>query len=341
MEKTLEQFFYEQYKQAAGHKRTLEQYESHRYQLKQKLEALLGEFPDWDKPASEPVKETVREFEDYRQERYHVQLGNQLEVPFYVLTPLNGKAAHPSVLALHGHGYGPKQIIGLTKKGTRNLRSNAQSDYALQLVKRGCKVFAPALLGIGERIFQADAEAGRDKSCEQLAKLFLMEGRTLLGARVWETGRLIDVFSSFEDVLPLGFGIFGFSGGAAVAGFTAILDERAKAVVLAGYPSQFRDSILEIPHCLDNYLPGILQLSELPGLLGLISPRPLFIETGEKDPLFPSESAKTAIKQMEKIYLQSGSPEALQHHFHSGGHEVDGSLSYDWLARQFWKRENS
>ncbi|QTM99166.1 dienelactone hydrolase [Sediminibacillus dalangtanensis] len=334
MGKTLEQFFIDEYNRVPVLKRTFEQYESQREKMKLELKHLLGDFSDWDKIPSVPVIESVEEFEDYRQERFKVRLGNQLDVPIYVLTPLQAKTTFPTVLALHGHGYGPKQIIGLTRQGIRNLSATTQTNYALQMVKRGCKVFAPALLGKGERIFQADAEAGKDKSCERLAQLFLMQGKTLLGARVWEARKLLDVMTSFDDVLPRNIGVFGFSGGAAVAGFTAILDERLRAAVLAGYPSLFRDSILDKPHCLDNYLPGVLNLSELPGLLGLVSPRPIFIETGEKDPLFPLDSASVAISQLEKIYLQSGRPEAFGFHIHNGGHEVDGGLSYDWLLRQ-------
>ncbi|SDL82491.1 dienelactone hydrolase family protein [Sediminibacillus halophilus] len=334
MGKTLEQFFIEQYNRSPVLNWTLEQYESQRNRMKQELKKLLGDFSDWDKITSEPVLETVEEYEDYRQERMSVRLGNQLDVPIYVLTPFKPKATLPAVLALHGHGYGPKQIIGLTKQGRRDLSTATQTNFALQMVKRGCKVFAPALLGIGERIFQTDAEAGEDKSCERLAQLFLMQGKTLLGARVWETRKLLDVISSFEDVPPDNIGAFGFSGGAAVAGFTAILDERLKATVLAGYPSLFRDSILKKPHCLDNYLPGVLRLSELPGLLGLVSPRPIFIETGEKDVLFPLYSASVAISQLERIYQQNGRPEAFDFHIHHGGHEVDGSKSYNWLLQQ-------
>ncbi|WP_037329053.1 dienelactone hydrolase family protein [Sediminibacillus terrae] len=334
MGKTLERFFNDEYTRNTVEKPALEQYQSKCFELKQKLKELLGDFSEWDKATSSPVIEDVEQFDSYRRERMHVRLGNQLEVPFYVLTPRQEKAAYPVVLALHGHGYGPKQIIGLTKQGKTESISANQADYALQLVEQGCKVFVPALLGIGERIFQIDAEEGKDKSCERLARLFLMQGKTLLGARVWETGKLLDVISSFDDVLPCNIGVFGFSGGAAVAGFTAILDERLKATVLAGYPGLFRDSILQQPHCLDNYLPGILKLSELPGLLGLISPRPFFIESGEKDLLFPVESARLAISQLEMIYQQNGKPGAFDFHIHDGGHEVDGSESYAWLIQQ-------
>ena len=82
-------------------------------------------------------------------------------------------------------------------------------------------------------------------------------------------------------------GCMGISGGGLVAAFTSILDERIKATVISGYTSTFKGSIMDRRHCLDNYIPGILEYTEMPDLIGLIAPRALFIEAGTADHLFP------------------------------------------------------
>ena len=44
---------------------------------------------------------------------------------------------------------------------------------------------------------------------------------------------------------------------------------------------------MSIAHCIDNYVPGILNWAEMYDVAGLIAPRPLFSEAGEQDTIFP------------------------------------------------------
>ena len=56
--------------------------------------------------------------------------------------------------------------------------------------------------------------------------------------------------------------------------------------VLAGYPNTFKDSIMAMRLCMQLH-PGILNHAESPEWLGLICPRPLFLESGTHDRIFP------------------------------------------------------
>ena len=64
----------------------------------------------------------------------------------------------------------------------------------------------------------------------------------------------------------------------------------------------FRDSIGSISHCMDNYVPGILNWAEMYDIAGLAAPRPLFIESGQKDDIFPIESSVDSYKKVSAIY---------------------------------------
>ena len=78
-------------------------------------------------------------------------------------------------------------------------------DFALALVKRGFIVAAPAMLGFGERREAADIELGDDVwSCRSLATWALMLGTTLIGRRVADLVRLVDLLESRDDVEPPG-----------------------------------------------------------------------------------------------------------------------------------------
>jgi len=72
--------------------------------------------------------------------------------------------------------------------------------------------------------------------------------------------------------------------------------------VISGYTSYYKDSIMDRRHCLDNYLPGILNFAELPAIISAIAPKPLLIQTAEKDHLFSVDSARKAYKEIEKVY---------------------------------------
>ena len=101
-----------------------------------------------------------------------------------------------------------------------------------------------------------------------------------------------------------------------------ILDERMKATVISGYTNTFKGSIMDRRHCLDNYIPGILEYTEMPDLIGLIAPRALFIEAGNVDHLFPLDQVSFAIEKLTKIYQVFDAEQSLASHLFEGGHEI-------------------
>ena len=71
--------------------------------------------------------------------------------------------------------------------------------------------------------------------------------------------------------------------------------------MISGYLNTFRDSIMSLSHCIDNYVPGILNWAEMYDVAGLIAPRPLFVESGIKDDIFPIEASKQASRASEGV----------------------------------------
>ncbi|MDQ0061209.1 hypothetical protein [Paenibacillus harenae] len=139
---------------------------------------------------------------------------------------------------------------------------------------------------------------------------------------------------SRSDVDADRIGTMGFSGGALLAWVCAALDERLRSVLLTGFPGTFKGTIMEVFHCVDNYTPGLLAEAELPEWIGLIAPRPLFVESGSGDPIFPVASAQEAIRRLEKTYRDGEAESSFASDVFPGVHEVSGRIAYDWLARQ-------
>lgn len=301
--------------------------------LKRKFQELLGDFQA-DKEALNPVILEEIDMGSYQRLRVEITTISTLKMPVYLLIPKTAsKEKLPAVIAIHGHGYGSKEIVGLKPDGSNNLEAGYHENFAVALVKQGMVVVAPELVGFGDRKLEADrdAKSPTDNSCFRIASQLLLVGKTLAGLRVEECRRLIDFTQSLKQVDETKIGCMGISGGGLVAAFTTILDERIKAVVISGYTNTFKGSIMDRRHCLDNYIPRILEYAEMPELIGLIAPRSLFIEAGIHDHLFPYEHVSAALEKLQEIYKVHDAEKQLANDFFEGGHEISGEKSYDWL----------
>jgi dienelactone hydrolase len=299
--------------------------------LKQMLQTSLGNF-EMNESHSPVLLEHVV-CDGYIRERVELSAVPDLSFAAYILIPEKADKKLPAVLAIHGHGYGSREIVGLLPDGTPDIKPpGIHQHFAIELVKRGMVVIAPDVVGFGERqLLKQYPES--PSSCYTLSTHLMMLGKTLTGLRVAEIRKALDYLYSREEVDQEQIGTMGFSGGALLAHITAALDERIKAAVLTGYPNTFKDSIMAVSHCLDNYIPGILLHTELPELIGLISPRPLFLESASNDPIFPVEGFKKAVEEVRSIYQRDAADNQLAVDLFPGVHEISGRQSYDWLKR--------
>lgn len=87
-------------------------------------------------------------------------------------------------------------------------------------------------------------------------------------------------------------------------------------------------------HCPCNYLPGLLQDAAIHDLAALIAPRPLLIEAGRDDPLFPLRGVLEAYGHLERAYGLLGAAGRLARDIFPGGHQIGGGLAYDFLRRE-------
>ncbi|WP_416151637.1 alpha/beta hydrolase family protein [Salipaludibacillus sp. HK11] len=330
----LDNFYEEIYENTVSKQKIFSSTERYRFHLKQSLTEALGKFPE--RPNDFKLEKLeIREFEQYTREKISISSILGLSIPIYILTPKNMMEKHSSVLALHGHGYGSKEIVGMKEDGSEDEEPpGIHKHFAIELVKRGVKVFAPEVVGFGDRMLSRDIENKLPSSCYALATQLLMCGQTLPGLRVNETLRVLDLVMSLEDVDENRVGIMGFSGGGLIAAYSSALDERIKATVLTGFTNTFKGSILAIRHCLDNYLPGILESAELPDIIGLIAPRPLFVEAAIDDPIFPIQSTRQAIKCLEETYRKQHATNNITTDVFRGNHMINGRYSYDWLVEE-------
>ncbi|MFF2091262.1 dienelactone hydrolase family protein [Paenibacillus sp. NPDC058174] len=281
---------------------------------------------------------------DYVRERIELETRDGLIMPVYVLLPKSATADRPvpAVLALHGHGYGNRDLVGLTPDGKDVPEGvGIHKHFGLSLVKRGLAVIVPELLGFGEQRLTEDSELDespedmKNSSCYKLSSYLIHLGETLAGVRTLEALIAADYALARPEIQGDGIGVMGLSGGAFVAYLAGALDERLKAVVLSGYTNTYEDSyFFTKQHCLCDYIPGIVELGDMPDLIGLIAPRSLYLEVGRTDHLFPVEGASKAADTLRQHYERLGAADRFKLDIFEGGHEISGLRSFDWLHKE-------
>ena len=115
----------------------------------------------------------------------------------------------------------------------------------------------------------------------------------------------------------------------------AALDERVQAAATSGYFYGMKESLLELPqNCSCNYVPGLWGAVDMGDIGALICPRPLWIESGEKDPLNGKHGMKNVYSQVQitrRAYKLSDQEDRLKHVVHSGAHEWRGQGLIDFF----------
>jgi dienelactone hydrolase len=277
---------------------------------------------------------------DHVREKILLHVAPDVQMPVYLLLPKQAVRPLPVMLAFHGHGYGVKDIVGLWEDGReRRTPDGYHADFALALCRRGFAVAAPEISCFGER--QTDFShlnttigMGVPSTCTHAAMLAFHLGGSVVGMRVQEGRRLVDYLATRRELDTRRLGAMGISGGGMHTFFSAALDPRIRACVVSGYYSTFRDSVLAMQHCACNFVPGLQAFGEMHDLVGLIAPRPMLVEAGTYDPIFPVAAVRRGVTRARAVYRVFGCPENVQVDIFEGRHRIHGARAYDFLAAQ-------
>jgi dienelactone hydrolase len=274
---------------------------------------------------------------DYVREKVLLRTSPDSLMPVYLLRPKAGEKPYPVVLAFHGHGYGVKDIVGLWEDGQeRDVPDGYQKDFAVALCRRGFLVAAPEISCFGERqtdFSYLNATIGQvaPATCTHTAMLAFHLGGSVVGLRAHDGRRLIDYLESRADVDTRRLGAMGISGGGLYTFFSTCLDERIRACVVSGYYCTFRDSVLAMSHCACNFVPGLHRFGEMYDLVGLIAPRPMLIEAGSRDPIFPISAVQRSVARAREVYQVFGAWDQVETDYFEGRHQISGRRAYDFL----------
>jgi pimeloyl-ACP methyl ester carboxylesterase len=282
-----------------------------RARARTRLDGLLGPIPE-RVPLDVEVRETL-DCGSYSRQSIVFDSEATMSVPAYLLVPHGRGDPGPAVLAQHGHGPGKSEVCGL---------DDAEAGYV---------VLAPDLRGFGER---ADWTPPDKYGCDLNLVHAVAAGAYPLTQNLWDLARALDVLEQHPLVDPERIGMVGLSYGATMTLFLAAWDARVAAAVVSGYLNTWPECH-RIPWnlCGSQVLPGMLTELTHVDLGGLVAPRPLLVETGTEDLIFPEAGARAAVGELRTVYRALGAPEHLVHDVFAGGHRWHGADALPFLDR--------
>jgi dienelactone hydrolase len=314
--------------------RTRSEAETWQKTLGSKLTELVGEFPA-ARPPLRPITLETRTFPGYTREKVVFDSRPGVSVLAYLLLPETARRPAPAVICIPGHGRGVDDIVGIDDSGReRTDKPGYQHDFAIQVAEAGMAAVAVEPLAFGCRRDAITARQGLSSSaCQPSAGGALLVGQTMIGWRVWDVMRTLDYVATRSELDSNRIGCMGISGGGTVTLFSTALDPRIRAALVSGYLNTFRDSIGSLAHCIDNYVPGILNWAEMHDVAGLIAPRPLFVESGERDNIFPIRASIESFSKVREIYGVFGALDRIEQEIFPDEHSFWGKRGIPFLAR--------
>lgn len=301
----------------------LEGFEAWRSRCAGRLADLLGPTPD-RVPLDLETTESVA-CDGYHRHRVVYDTEDVMSVPAYLLVPDDRREPGPAVLAVHGHGPGKALVCGLATTEAPN------GDYAVQLVRQGMVVLAPDLRCFGERV---DWSPEDHYPCDTNLVHAVMAGWSPMTQNLWDLARSLDVLEQHPLVDPGRIGVAGLSLGGTMALLLAATDPRVSAAVVSGYLSSWGEAHkMPFNMCGSQVLPGMLGRLEHVDLGALVAPRPLLVETGTEDLIFPLAAATASMGQLRVLYDHLGAGERLEHDVFEGDHQWHGVAALPFLRR--------
>jgi dienelactone hydrolase len=294
--------------------------------LRARLRELIGDEPSEKLPVD--VEEVDREeTDDYVRMRILFTAEECSDVPAHLLVPKAGEGPFPAMVCLQGHSPGMHISIGEAHNDDERASIAGDRDFAVQAVRHGFVALALEQRCFGERAEQAQ-ERRMPHGCQDAVMHALMLGRTVIGERVWDVSRGIDLLQEQPEVDRNRIACMGNSGGGTITFYAACLDERIKLALPSCSFCTYADSIMRIEHCADNYIPGILKVAETYELAGLVAPRRLLIVAGETDDIFPIDGVREAFEKAKAIFLAAGCEDNVRLVVGPEGHRFYADLAW-------------
>ncbi len=280
---------------------TGENYEEWKSAARAKLAELIG-LDRFEAADPEFKIEYKEQKEGYTDIRFTFQSEPGYRIPCHLLLP-DGKSNPPAMICLQGHTTGMHISLGkmIYAKDERFIKVK-EADFAIRAVKEGFAAIAMEQRNFGEMGSLEEGATG----CFEPAMTALLMGRTVIGGRVWDLMRLIDVLEQeFAETIDLAtLCCMGNSGGGTATAYFAALDDRIALAMPSCANCEFTESIGAMRHCACNYVPHMAEYFGMEDLIAMAYPKPYVQVSGVEDAGFWIKGARNVYERGRKIYEQ-------------------------------------
>ena len=272
---------------------------------------------------------------DCREIRIRYTTEENVTVPCHICIPKDAKGPLPVMIALQGHSTGMHISLGRPKYERDAVTiSGGDRDFVKRAVMEGVVAIA-----MEQRCFGECGEIGGTTNCKMTGLRAIMLGRTIIGERVWDISRLIDLlerdFGSIADTEKII--CLGNSGGGTATIYAAAMEPRIKIAVPSCAVCRYGDSIAAMDHCACNYVPYIAKFFDMGELCQMVAPRSLIVVNGAEDTIFPIAGAKACVAVAKIAYEKNGAQDKLHHVIGEAGHRFYADATWPLLHGEIAK----
>lgn len=291
---------------------------------RKKLADLIG-LPSFKKCDPMFNIEFAQEFDTFTEYRFTIQSEENYFLPAHLWVPKGIEGKIPVCICLQGHSTGMHISLGRPKfDGDVDTINGGDRDFAVQIIKEGF-----CALAIEQRNFGECGGTEKGPNCYVSTMAALLNGRTTIGERVWDTSRILDaVLEHFDFIDADNIYCMGNSGGGTATFYIACMDERVSLAMPSCAVCTYKDSIVAMHHCSCNFIPNIAMYFDMGDLAGLIAPRKFILVHGVNDSIFPANGVYETFEIVKKMYAAAGVPDYCR--------LVTGEAGHRFYAAKSW-----
>jgi len=297
-------------------------------EIKEKLTEILGDMPE--KCDLNLRIEWEKEHDTFIERRMLFTTEEDIDIPCHLCIPKNIKKPCPVVICLQGHTTGMHVSLGREAYDMDKNGRWVDADFAITAIKAGYAALVMEQRAFGELKSEAMMKFAPDAytTCAHVAMTAMLVGRTLIGERVWDVKRAVDMLETIDEIDSDRIAIMGNSGGGTATYYAACMEDRIKAVMPSCCVCTFKHSIVWKRHCPCNYLPNIGKFMDMGDMACLIAPRPLILVAGVTDIGFHIDGSYEAFETIKKIYKKAGAEENCTMVVGDEGHRFYSKLAW-------------
>ena len=228
------------------------------------------------------------------------------------------------MICLQGHAPGMYISIGEARSDRDRQLIAGGRDIAIQAVSHGWAALTVEQRGFGE-------QTAEDLSCNHLSLNGLMQGKPMIGQRVLDISYAIDFLHTQDSIRLDNIACMGNSAGGTTSYFAACVDPRIQLAVVSCSFCTYGKSWLKYPHCACGYLPGLLDVADMPDLAELIAPRHLLIIAGKEDYLADIEGVRDGYQKARHLFQKYNAVYHVVLAEGDGGHRFYPKLAWSYI----------